>query len=222
MARSWHISVQLHRVTVSERNQINQVSIESEKELKTEITYFENCGIENTQETLHLAKKRAVERGIRVVVIASIRGKTVPPALATFEDTDIKLYFVTCDGCNVCPRFDDEMKKQLEAAGHQLIYINENTYEYPPEAELAYRRVCEGIKVAVYLSIAMTEQGILRSGEEIIFIAGTNWRGFEQGGGVDTAAIVQASTVFEYWNYQPLEEHKKHGRKIKEIICMPR
>ena len=190
--------------------------------MKSEITYFDEGGRNNTEETLRLAKERALERGIRKIVIASIRGKTVPAALEIFKGSEWKLYFASCDACNDCPRFDPEMKRQLEAAGHELIFANENAYPYPQEAELAFRRICEGMKVVVHLSIAVTEEGITPSGEEIVAIAGTGWKGYDKGGGADTAVIIQTSTAEEFWNYQPLAEHKKSGRKIREIICMPR
>jgi hypothetical protein len=189
--------------------------------VKTEITYFKVAGAQNTGETLRLAKEKALERGIKRIVIASIRGKTVPAALEVFKQSDLEVYFASCDACNGCPRFDPEMKSQLEEAGHRLIFANENAYPYPPEAELAYRRICEGMKVVVHLAIAVVEEGIIPSGEEIIAIAGTGWKGYDEGGGSDTAVIIETAGAKEYWSYQPLSEHKKKGRRIKEIICMP-
>lgn len=190
--------------------------------MKSEITYFDAGGRQNTEDTLRLAKERALERGIKNIVIASIRGKTVPTALKMFEGCDLHVYFATCDACNGCPRFDPEIKRQLELAGHELIFANEHAYPYPPEAELAYRRMCEGMKVVAHLAIAVAEDGIIPSGEEIIAVAGTGWKGYEPGGGSDTAVVIKTATAEEYWSYQPLPIHKKQGRQIKEIICMPR
>lgn len=191
-------------------------------DMKSEITYFETGGRHNSEETLRLAKERALDRKIKNIVIASIRGKTVPIALKIFSDCDLKVYFATCDGCNGCPGFDPEMKEKLEDAGHELIFANEHAYPYPLEAELAYRRICEGMKVVVHLAIAVAEEEIIPSGEEIIAVAGTGWKGYKQGGGSDTAVVIEASKAVEFWGYQPLPIHKKEGRRIKEIICMPR
>lgn len=119
--------------------------------MKSEIPYFDTRGRHNTEETLRLAKERALDRGIKKIVITSIRGKTVPIALKIFNDCDLNVYFASCDACNGCPRFDPDMKRQLEHAGHELIFANEYAYPYPPEAELAYRRMCEGMKVVVHL-----------------------------------------------------------------------
>lgn len=190
--------------------------------MKSEITYFDTGGRHNTEETLRLAKERALERDIKKIVIASIRGKTVPIALKVFNACELNVYFASCDACNGCPRFDPDMKRQLENAGHELIFANEHAYPYPPEAELAYRRMCEGMKVVVHLAIAVAEEGMIPSGEEIIAVAGTGWKGYAQGGGVDTAVVIETATAEEYWSYQPLSIHKKQGRRIKEIICMPR
>jgi hypothetical protein len=190
--------------------------------MKTEITYFEVPGAENTAETLQLAKERAIERGIKRVVIASIRGKTVPTALEVFDRSGLEVYFATCDACNGCPRFDAEMKRRLEEAGHKLIFANEHAYSYPPEAELAYRRICEGMKVAVHLAIAVAEEGIIPPGEEIVAVAGTGWKEYAAGGGSDTAVIIETAKAEDYWSYRPMAEHKKKGRRVKEIICMPR
>jgi hypothetical protein len=190
--------------------------------MKTEITYFEVPGAENTAETLYLAKEKALERGIKKIIIASIRGKTVPTALEVFNKSGLEVYFASCDACNGCPRFDPEMKRQLEVAGHKLIFANEHAYPYPPEAGLAYRRICEGMKVVVHLAIAVVEEGIVPSGEEIIAIAGTGWKEYDEGGGSDTAVIIETASAEDYWSYQPMAEHKRRGRRIKEIICMPR
>ena len=189
--------------------------------MKSEITYFETGGRHNSEETLQLAKKRALDRGIEKIVIASIRGKSVPTALKVFQDCDINLYFATCDACDGCPRFDLKMKKELKAAGQKLIYTNENAYPYPPAAELAYRRISEGMKVVVHLAIAVAEEEIIPAGETIVAVAGTGWKGYKQGGGLDTAVVIQTTKAYNYWNYQPLPIHKKKGRIIKEIICMP-
>ncbi|MFX0066496.1 MAG: hypothetical protein ACFFC7_30435 [Candidatus Hermodarchaeota archaeon] len=60
------------------------------------------------------------------------------------------------------------------------------------------------------------------SGQEIIAIAGTGWKGYEKGGGLDTAIIIQALKSREFFSYEPLGRHKLHGRKIKEIIFKPK
>jgi hypothetical protein len=204
----------------------NEYDGETMKELRgrrASIVYFDEGGRHNSQATYELARERAVELGIKKVVIASIRGQSVPEMLTAFEGSDIRIYFASCDACNGCPRFDLEMKADLEAVGHQLIYANEHDYPYPPEAELSYRRMCEGMKVVVHLAIAVAEDGIIPPGEEFIAIAGTGWKQYEPGGGSDTAVVIESTLAKDYWSYPPtMGEHKLTGRRIKEIICMPR
>jgi hypothetical protein len=115
------------------------------------------------------------------------------------------------------------MKERLEAAGHRLIYTNEHAYPYPPEAELSYRRMSEGMKVVVHLAIAVAEDGLIPPGEEFIAIAGTGWKQYEPGGGSDTAVVIESTLAKDYWSYPPtMGEHKLTARRIKEIICIPR
>ena len=49
------------------------------------ILYFEKIGVENTDETLRVAKKRADELGIKDIVVASTRGPTGVKASEVFK-----------------------------------------------------------------------------------------------------------------------------------------
>ena len=164
-----------------------------------------------------------MKRRIKDIIIASIRGKTAQKALKVFKNTDIKLYFATCDACYGCDRFSKDIWKQVEDAGHSVIYTNEDSIPFPQNALLAYRRICEGMKVCVQLSMSVVDQGIIPSGTEIIAIGGTGGKSYSKGSGVDTAIIIEALSSSEFFSYpKTLKEHKLHARKIKEIICMPR
>ena len=125
--------------------------------MKAETIYFESGGKHNTETTFKLAKERAIERRIKNVVIASIRGQSAEKAIEIFRDTDIKLTIAGCDGCNACPPFSESIKKQVESAGHRVIFSPEGSIPYPLEAQLAYRRICEGMKVCVHIAMAMAE-----------------------------------------------------------------
>jgi len=112
--------------------------------------------------TLQLAKDKALEKGIKNVAIASIRGQTAKKAIEIFKDTDINVTIVGCNGCNECPPFSEEIKKQVENAGYQIIFVPEGSIPYPDFAQMAYRRICEGMKVCVFISMGMAEKGIVR------------------------------------------------------------
>ncbi len=189
----------------------------------SKIYYFDKGGKHNSEMTYKLARERAEELGIRNIVIASIRGGSVPLMLDVFEGSDVKIFFASCDACDGCPRFNLDMKKKLEAKGHEMILINENKYPYPDAAVLAYRRVSQGFKEVVHLAIGVVEEEILPPGEDIIAISGTGWKGYSGGGGSDTAVVLETTSAQDFWSYEgSLAENKTRGMKIKEIICMPR
>jgi hypothetical protein len=79
------------------------------------------------------------------------------------------------------------------------------------------------MKVVVHLAIAVAEEGIIPPGEDFIAIAGTGWKMYDKGGGSDTAVVIESTLAKDFWSYpESMKEHKLTGRKIKEIICMPR
>ena len=53
-------------------------------EVKT--VYFEKAGMENTETTLKIARKRAEELGIKTIVIASTVGDTAVKAMECLRD----------------------------------------------------------------------------------------------------------------------------------------
>ena len=59
------------------------------------IVYFEEMGKVNTVETLVVSKKRALELGIRQVLVASSHGYTAKEAARIFEGTGIEVIAVT-------------------------------------------------------------------------------------------------------------------------------
>jgi uncharacterized protein len=188
-----------------------------------EIAYFDIAGRANSEETLELAKKRALERNIKTVIIASIRGETAPKALEIFKDTDVSLIFATCNACNGCDVFSKEIWQDAEKAGHKVIYTNEDAIPFPPDAILAYRRICEGIKVCVQIVMSAVDQGCIAPDSRVIAIAGTGGKSYSKGWGVDTAVIIDAAGSTEFFTPpKTMKELKLHAQRIREIICMPR
>ena len=62
----------------------------------TAITYyFENRGEVNTDKLLEVAKARALERGVKHVVVSSTRGETGIKAAEAFKDSGIDVVVVT-------------------------------------------------------------------------------------------------------------------------------
>jgi len=181
------------------------------------ITYFEKPGKENTSEALQIAKKRAMELGIKKVLVASTHGYTALEAAKMFQGTDIEVIAVS-----ISNSFEDlgwamtqEERDKAEKAGVKVLTclhgladgVAEGFYgEHTPGTIIAetLRMFSQGTKVAVEIAIMAVEAGFITPGSEVISIAGTNE-------GCDTALVVKPS----------------FARKIKdfvicEILCKPR
>lgn len=86
--------------------------------------YFEKAGRENTDTLLGLAKKRALEKGITHVVVASTSGSTGVKAAEAFKDTGIKLVVVTHQTGLREPgvqELTEENRKRLEDLGAKIV-----------------------------------------------------------------------------------------------------
>jgi hypothetical protein len=79
------------------------------------------------------------------------------------------------------------------------------------------------MKVCGQKTLIAPDLGILPVGEEAIAIAGTGRQDFPEGGGADTAIIMEGVTGDEFFKPSLTEiERKRKGRRIKEILCKPR
>lgn len=190
--------------------------------MEAKITYFDSGGIQNTETTLRLAKERALERGIRNVIVASISGFSAQKALEVFGDTNVKLTIVSLKGFAGFKGLPVELEEKLRGLGHNVCYASDVSYQYPIEVQDAFRRLCEGFKVCVEIVLVATEAGYVKPGEEVIAIAGTGKLGYERGGGLDTAIIMEAIKSSDLLRLEPLIGGKEKRRKIKEVICKPR
>jgi len=160
------------------------------------VTYFETPGRENIGGTLELVKKRAEELGIRDVVVASTRGFTAEKAFDAFKETVVTLTIVGI-GRDSFPR---DLLGRLEEEGHNVIFSRETSYEYPDLVKTAYRRFCEGVKVAPEIAMIAAQKGLVPTDEEVISIG--KW---------DTAMVIKPST-----------DDRFSELEIKELICKPR
>jgi len=158
--------------------------------------YFETRGRDNIGKMLELVKRRVDELGIRNVVVSSTRGFTAEKAFDTFKETDVTLTIVGI-GRESFPR---ELLGMLEEEGHNVIFSRETSYEYPDPVKTAYRRFCEGVKVAVEIPMIAAHKGLVSTDEEVASIG--KW---------DTALIIKPSTSDRFSELE-----------IKELICKPR
>ena len=160
------------------------------------MTYFSAPGRENLDKTLALAKKTAEELGIDSVVVASTTGFTAKKAVEAFSGTGVKLTFVG----TARERFPSALIAELKEKGCNVCFSNEVKYDYPDPVKTAYRRFCQGVKVAVEIAMIAAQEGYVTTDKDII--SAGKW---------DTALIIKPaiSTRFE-------------DLLIRELICKPR
>lgn len=186
----------------------------SDLEFEKWIIYFGRAGKVNTEKTLKLAKKRALELGIKKTVIASTHGYTAQEALEVFKGTDVQLVVVGTER----DLFSKNLLQILRDKENPVIFSNEVEYIYPEFTRNALKKLSEGVKVCMEICMVAAEKGLIPEDKEVIAIAGTSPRGFEDGGGADTA-LVMLPRKSEQFNKIP---EKAKRRDVKEIICKPR
>jgi hypothetical protein len=185
-------------------------------EVKT--VYFEKAGIENTEATLKIARKRAEELGIKTIVIASTVGDTAVKAVDVFKG--YKVIVVTHVAGMRQPdtqEFAEENRKIVEAKGGTILTTTHalgglsramrnryNTFVLGEIIADALRIFGQGIKVVCEITAMAADGGLVHTNEDIIAIAGS-------GHGADTAVVMQ-----------PANTHNFFDLKVREILCKPR
>ncbi|MBS7639291.1 MAG: pyruvate kinase alpha/beta domain-containing protein [Candidatus Bathyarchaeia archaeon] len=188
------------------------------------IVYFESGGRHNTDMALRLARDRAEERGIRNIILASITGFSAERALEIFKNTNIRLTVVGLRGPpgSPFPGFPEDLRRRLEEMGHKFCYASDIKYEFPEDVRKTLCRFCEGLKVCVEVTLVATDAGLIQPGEEVIALGGTGMLGYERGGGLDTAIVIEAMRSRDFLELETIFGRKEERRKIREIICKPR
>lgn len=183
-------------------------------EIEKWIVYFETAGKANTEKTLKLAKKRALELSIKNILITSTHGYTAEQALDVFDETDQRLIIIGNDRAS----FAKDLLQTLQEKKIPVVFCDEAEYAYPELMRNAFKKLSEGVKVCMEICMVAAKEGLVPEGEEVIAVAGTSPWGFKNGGGADTA-LVMIPRRSEAFN-KLLEKAKR--RDVKEIICKPR
>jgi len=187
--------------------------------MREETTYFPSFGIVNTDETLRIAKERAERAGIKTFIVASTNGHTIRKALELLQGSDAK--FIVVGGNK--ETFPADLSEALATGGHHLVFNDDHGLKYPDITWWILRNFSEGMKVCVQMTLIASDLGLLPVGEEAVAIAGTGRQDFPEGGGADTAIIMEGVTGEEFFKPSLTEiERKRKGRRIKEILCKPR
>lgn len=184
------------------------------------IVYFETSGKQNTDKTLEIVKERLQKGDVRKIVLASVTGYTAEKALTVFKDMGVNIIVVGLR--RLGPGFPLELKQKLEQAGHKVLFAEDIVINFPEDVKETLWRFCEGMKVCVEVVLMATDAGLLQPGEEVIAIAGTGPLGYEKGGGVDTAIVMEAINSGQFLQLETIYGMKEKRRKIREILCKPR
>ncbi len=179
--------------------------------MEEKITYFEEPGLANTEETLNLAIERAKARGINKILLASTRGDTARLAATRFANTGIKMVVIPHQyGFGPEQRFPKELIKELEQQGHfvhfgTMLFHTESFYgvNVPRIMATILRTFCQGMKVVVEIVLMAADAGLVAAGEKVVVVTGT-------GRGADTAVVAIAAP-----------SPRLNDLHITEIICKP-
>jgi len=181
---------------------------------------FERGGAHNTDQTLEIARERALALGIDQVVVASSHGETARKAHAVFSPHGIRVFAVS-----ICHSWEDvgwcmdaETKAELRQLGVPVItgihalgdgvgsaFSEKHGGRAVEEIvrDVLYR-FCQGMKVAVECVLMAADAGLLDMSREVIAIAGT-------GGGADTAIVCKPAYPRTFFDLE-----------IREILAKPR
>jgi len=184
-----------------------------------EVEYFEQAGLKNTDACLAIAR-RAVEEGVRHIVVASTGGETGLKAARALSSTGATIVVVGHSAGFKNPgenEFSEAMRAEIEGLGarvhictiltHSIETSLHNEFKgiYPAMIVAAsLRRLGQGVKVGCEIVMEACDGGLIPEGEEVIAVAGT-------ARGADTVMIVKsaASKRFMYL-------------KVLEILAKPR
>ena len=186
--------------------------------IESKVTYFEQLGRHNTNQTLKLAKARADQLGIKNIVVASYTGDTGVKTSKVFSGVNCVI---------VAGVVGFREPNQHRMSSDNLRKINENggvvfhaTHAFGTLGRAVHRRFeaiqideiiahvlrlfGAGVKVACEIACMAVDAGLIRTDEDAICIGGT-------GGGADTAVVLRPSNTHTFFE-----------TRIKEIICKPR
>ena len=194
-------------------------------ELKT--VYFENPGVENTDDTLRIAWERAEQLDIRKIVVASTTGATAVKAVEAFRGRQVII--VTHSTGFKEPNeqeLTEENREIIESKGGLMVTaahafgglsrsLRQGLIEQAPRAYVigdivanTLRIFGQGMKVACEIAVMAADAGLVRTDEEIISIAGTG--AGDAGRGADVALVVQPNYAQLFFDL-----------RVKEILCKP-
>lgn len=191
--------------------------------METRIHYFDSPGKQNTEKVVDLAVKRAKDRKISHIVVASGTGRTGVMVAEKAQRKGIRTVVVT-GAYGFSKKGEWEMKKTNEerlrkmgvpmiSATHALSGVERSITKklggasrIEAVAEALRSLFGQGMKVCIEISIMAADAGAVPCDDdsEMIAIAGTDE-------GADTAVIIRPSNANAFFDLQ-----------VREIVAMPR
>jgi len=186
--------------------------------MKVSVTYFEQKGSENTEETLRLAYHRAKELKLTHAIVPTTSGATAIKALKIMKD--VNLIVVTHMSGFTQPgehQLLPEHRKTLEqakvpilTATHALSGVERGIRKkfdtIGPAIIIAnaLKMLGQGVKVGVEITLMVADAGLIPMDQPILALGGT-------GRGVDTAMVIR-----------PAHTNNVFDLYIQELVCKPR
>ena len=182
-----------------------------------EVHYYDQPGVQNTNDVLEVSSKRARQLGVTQVVVASTHGGTALRAREVFaEDTRIVAVTISAAFEREGWIMSDSERRAVSGAGVQVLTamhsLGDDVSEamvgqgWPPNRmvrETLYR-FSQGMKVAIEVALMAAEAGMLDMSADVIAIGGTD-------SGADTALLLKPAYARDF-----------RTLKIREILAMPR
>lgn len=187
--------------------------------METKAIYFDKAGNQNTDATLSAAKRRAMELGIKTIVVASSSGKTGIKAMEVFKGFNLVIvsHVTGFRGVNT-QEFTEENRKLLESNGVPVVTMTHALGGVSKAMKYKFNMIDigdiiantlyimgQGVKVCCEIVMMAADAGKIKVSEDVIAIAGTG-----KSGGVDTAAVITAVNSQNFFDMN-----------LKEIICKP-
>ncbi len=174
--------------------------------------YFEKGGAGNTDATLALAMERALQLGLRDIVVASTSGATGARAATLFAGFNV----IVVNG--IYPeKLKAEHRQTIEAAGGRVVFAGHAfgmlgravkrklvTVQADEIIAQVLKVFSEGTKVAAEVSCMAVDAALVAPGTEIIAIGGSS-------GGADTAVVIRAAHTQDFFDL-----------RVVELVCKPR
>lgn len=190
--------------------------------MESNLYYFEKPGPQNTDKVLDLVKKRANERNIKDIVLASTEGATAIKAMKIFDPKKYNLVAVTHASYFVKNQYQElieENKKILLDGGVKIVTgvhalsgigrsyrsdIKPPIWSFTDLIGRTFRSILgDGFKVCIEVCLMAVDAGIITLDNDVLSIGG-------RGRGSDTALILKPASTSNFLDL-----------KIKEIVCKP-